>query len=373
MKRHAFTLTELVTIILIALLVAGLFFPAVLASRETARRKGCENRLRALGVALNQYNDVHSVLPCHKFGTGSQGRISAFTILLPHIGYENVYNDIVEAKWQVPWRKEKVGADGKVVLDDTGQPVPGPYCTIVSEFLCPSDSVGLERVPLGIGYNNYVVSHGDWITGLDEKFSRGVFAPGVWRTLDDIVDGASHTIAMSERCAATKRDSQIYSAEIRGATADGVQEVPERISIRGGVRLNMSAAVSEDVTKQNPQLCVRTAVSGYYVGDENVTWVNREWCGSRWADAMHIFTTASTILPPNSPSCAAKTKDETPLLAPPTSYHAGGACTLMLDGQVCFVSDKIDCGGDYTGKTCVKEGESPFGIWGAMGCIADSL
>jgi hypothetical protein len=53
--------------------------------------------LRVMGVALRQYNDVYSVLPCHKFGPGSQNRISALTILLPYLGYESVYNDIVEA------------------------------------------------------------------------------------------------------------------------------------------------------------------------------------------------------------------------------------------------------------------------------------
>jgi hypothetical protein len=44
----------------------------------------------------------------------------------------------------------------------------------------------------------------------------------------------------------------------------------------------------------------------------------------------------------------------------------------MLDGQVRFISNNIDYGSDYTGKTCVKEGQSPFGIWGALGSITDT-
>jgi competence protein ComGC len=90
MTRRAFVLTDLIVLVVLALLLAGLLFPAVLASREVARRRGCENRLRVMGVALRQYNDVYSVLPCHKFGPGSQNRISALTILLPYLGYENV-------------------------------------------------------------------------------------------------------------------------------------------------------------------------------------------------------------------------------------------------------------------------------------------
>ncbi|MDR0605059.1 MAG: hypothetical protein LBG80_12220 [Bacteroidales bacterium] len=43
--------------------------------------------------------------------------ISAFTMLLTRIGYENIYNEIAEEKWQVPWRKEKIDTKGKPVLD----------------------------------------------------------------------------------------------------------------------------------------------------------------------------------------------------------------------------------------------------------------
>jgi hypothetical protein len=44
----------------------------------------------------------------------------------------------------------------------------------------------------------------------------------------------------------------------------------------------------------------------------------------------------------------------------------------MLDGSVRFIFNTIDCGGDYADKKCVKEGPSPFGIWGALGNIADT-
>jgi prepilin-type processing-associated H-X9-DG protein len=77
-------------------------------------------------------------------------------------------------------------------------------------------------------------------------------------------------------------------------------------------------------------------------------------------------------MPPNGPGCAARGNDQTPLLAPPTSYHITGVNALMADGQVRFISNKIDCGGDYSSKKCVKEGQSPFGVWGAMGSIADT-
>ncbi|MDR2116281.1 MAG: DUF1559 domain-containing protein [Planctomycetaceae bacterium] len=372
MKRIGFTLFDLLGIIVITALIVGLLFPLLQASRETARRTMCTDQLKQLGIALKQYHDVHNILPSHKFGPGSNNRISAFTMLLLHTGHENIYNEIAEAKWQVPWRKEKVDSKGKPVLDADEKQIPGPYCTMIPEFLCPTDPAGFDRVPFMLGYNNYVFSHGDWITGQNEKFSRGVFTPEIWHTMDDIVDGVTNTLAMSERCAAPQRDRQIYSPEIRGETNKGIQEVLEQISIRGGVRLDMKEPISEDITKQNLTLCFDTAKDGVFIGDENIPRINREWSGARWADGQHFFTITNTIMPPNGASCATRTNDQSPLLAPPTSYHLTGVNALMLDGQVRFISNNIDYGGDYTGKTCVKEGQSPFGIWGALGSIADT-
>lgn len=372
MRQNGFTLIDLVGVLVIIALIAGLVFPSIQASREAARRTACTNQLKRLGVALQQYHDAHNTLPGHKYGPGAQNRISAFTMLLPLLGHENVYNEIVEAKWQVAWRKEKVGPDGKPVLDEEEKQIPGPYCTMIPEFLCPTDPNGYDRVPFLLGYNNYVFSHGDWITGQDEKFGRGAFVPGAWVKYEDVADGLSNTLAMSERCTCPMRDPAIYSAEIRGDAEKGIQEVPEKVSTKGGVRLDMSEAISENLEKQDAGLCWKTAEGDYFVGDENIIRINRAWAGGRWADGMHFFTATNTIMPPNGPSCATRGNDQSPLLAPPTSYHITGVNALMLDGQVRFIFNNIDCGGDYTGKKCLKEGPSPFGVWGALGSIADS-
>jgi hypothetical protein len=372
MQTNVFRLIDLIGISVIIVLIAGLVFPSVLASREAARRSACANQLRKLGDAIKQYHDVRKVLPCNKFGPGGEDRISGFTELLPYLGYPNVYKDIEVAQWQVAWRKEKVNENGRPVLDAEGKEIPGPYCTMIPEFLCPTDPAGFDRVPFMLGYNNYVFSHGDWITGQNETFSRGAFTPGVRISLDAIVDGISNTLAMSERCTAPERDHQIYPPEIRGILNQGIREVSERISTKGGVRLDMKEAISEDLTRQDVGVCWKTAERDYFTGDENVIRINRSWAGSRWGDGMHFFTATNTIMPPNGPSCSARTSDQSPLLAPPTSYHITGVNALMLDGRVRFISNKIDCGGDYTNKKCVKEGTSPFGVWGAMGCIAGS-
>jgi hypothetical protein len=366
------SLIDLIGILVIVTMIAGLTFPAVQASREAARRSTCANQLQRLDVAIKQYHDTRNVLPTNKFGPGGGNRISGFTAILPYMGYESLYKDIESANWQVAWRREKYGENNRPVLDAEGNQIPGPYCTMIPELLCPTDPAGFDRVPFMLGYNNYVFSHGDWITGQDEQFTRGVFTPGIWISLDAVVDGISNTLAMSERCAAPGRDHQIYPSDIRGVQDQRIREIPERISIKGGVRLDMKEAMSNDLTKQDVGICWKTAEGHYFVGDENVVRINRSWAGSRWADGMHVFTATSTIMPPNGPSCAMRVNDVTPLLAPPTSYHITGVNGLMLDGQVRFISNSIDYGGNFSGKKCVREGQSPFGVWGAMGSIADT-
>ncbi len=103
MKYYAFTLVDLVAAIVIVTLVGCLIFPSIQASRETARRQACMNNLRQIGVAIQQYHDVHKTLPGHKVGPGAGNRKSVFTNLLPQLGQQAIYDELIEQKWQVPW------------------------------------------------------------------------------------------------------------------------------------------------------------------------------------------------------------------------------------------------------------------------------
>ncbi len=184
MKYRAFTLVDLVGSLVIVTLVAGLVFPTIQAARETARRTACLDKMRNVGLAMREYHNVHKTLPGHRIGPGADNRISAFTFLLPQLGHQALYDEIVAQKWQDPWRLEKVDSNGRSIRNTTS-----PYCTTISEILCPEDTAFLSKNERETAYTNYVVSHGDWITGQNEPFTRGPFVPGKKRRFEDIPDG----------------------------------------------------------------------------------------------------------------------------------------------------------------------------------------
>jgi general secretion pathway protein G len=57
--REAFTLIELLTVMAILAVLAGMLFPVIAKSREQARKTVCMNNLRQIGMALSLYATNH--------------------------------------------------------------------------------------------------------------------------------------------------------------------------------------------------------------------------------------------------------------------------------------------------------------------------
>ncbi|KPJ62759.1 MAG: hypothetical protein AMS15_02905 [Planctomycetes bacterium DG_23] len=62
-KQVAFTLLELLAVIVIILILVGLLFPAIGKAREAAKRTKCVSNLRQIGIALTNYSTLYGSIP----------------------------------------------------------------------------------------------------------------------------------------------------------------------------------------------------------------------------------------------------------------------------------------------------------------------
>ena len=331
--RRGFTLVELLVVIAIIAVLIGLLLPAVQSAREAARRSQCVNNLKQLGVGILNHESSKRVLPVREGRfpdpASYQGRKSGLIQLLPFIEEAQLGDDIMSSL--------TVGS----TTFAPGGPEPWngsypPWQRNISAFYCPSD---LPPPASGVKHTNFMFSSGDSIDqNYSNNASRGMFgvalAPGaVGFTLNQISDGLSKTLAMSER----RRPLGGRNETMTGHNGGGWFTTPD-------------ACTSKFDRASN-------------------TWTGAAlggWAGVRWPDGGMGFAGLTTNAPPNSVACAWNSHDAQNGLYPPSSQHPGVVNAVMGDGSVRSISDSIDCGNGSSTGTGLN-GRSPFGVFGSLG------
>lgn len=74
-KRRAFTIIELLVVITIISVLAGLLLPVIGQARAMARSTTCISNLRQLGVAMSIYQVAYNHYPAHQFKLGTNGQL----------------------------------------------------------------------------------------------------------------------------------------------------------------------------------------------------------------------------------------------------------------------------------------------------------
>ena len=64
-SRRGLTLIEVLVVIAVIGILAGLLLPAVMSARSSARRSQCANNLRQLGSAVQQFHERNGTLPVY--------------------------------------------------------------------------------------------------------------------------------------------------------------------------------------------------------------------------------------------------------------------------------------------------------------------
>lgn len=301
-RRGAFTLIEVLVVVAILGLLAGLLLSAVQQSREASRRLGCQNNLKQIGLALASYDSTHAAYPFGVGGGGPPGfvpRWSAQSQLLPYLEQAALFNALNFAG--VPWEHHPT----------YGVPNATALATRIAGFLCPSDVDRIADRAEGLACNNY-------------RFCAGTLP---YNLAADSPDGAG-----------------------RNDGAFWYQSVTSPAGLRDG---SATTAVASERCLGDP---ARPDPKGdYYLSDPTVAACERadpatarrfvsslEWSGQRWADGNIFYTRYHHILPPDGRSCNFGDKDDDgQAVVTATSRHPGGVNLLTADGAVRLVKGTV--------------------------------
>jgi prepilin-type N-terminal cleavage/methylation domain-containing protein/prepilin-type processing-associated H-X9-DG protein len=386
-RSRAFTLVELLVVIAIIGVMVGLLLPAVQAAREAARRMSCGNNVKQLGLALHNYHAAYNMLPMQQGGTyigridgpnnsglnaggttrpdgNNRFRLSFLVGTLPFMEqqalWEQISNPLLDAgqtqSWPAmgpaPWTTAYV-----------------PWMTNVSTLRCPSDpGVG----PPAMGRTNYVACIGDGSHRVDTGFvnfdgtnlrwfgqgnvslaNRGMFYPRKFMNFRDCLDGTANTIMCGE-IATDLGDRDVRTSARQNAGWASIHTGAPTLPIAG------------EIDPANPTFWA--PATGNILGGNSTR-------GGRWADGAPLYSSFTTIRPPNREVYLGGGDAASGHLTV-SSRHQGGAHVLMGDGAVKFITNSIESGNQnaptpYNADGATTAGiRSPFGLWGALGTRA---
>ena len=189
-REAGFTLVELLVVIAIIGVLLALLLPAVQAAREASRRTDCANKLKQMGVAIQNYHSQFGSFPpgARKHQVERELGLSWRVYVLPFLELQTTYDEINPTP-------------------EGGATSTEPRFQTIDAFVCPSAD------PSEAGANIWKAAHYAGVSGAntnDEILDledvvcgdidlNGVFFPESHTPVGEITDGTSNTFAIGER------------------------------------------------------------------------------------------------------------------------------------------------------------------------------
>ena len=312
-RRQAFTLIELLVVIAIIGVLVALLLPAVQFARESARRSSCQNNLKQLATALNNFEGSQRKFPSSWKPTAPVGtRIdgwSAQAQLLPYMEQGSIYGFM---NFDISYTQHPPVPSISPPTKISAVKVPVLLCPTEGRTKIRFDSAGVgEHAPL-----NYAANLGIWfvfdnVTGMG---GAGAFAPMHPTSGGEVTDGYSNTICFSE--------VKTYTPYYRNAAlANPAAPLPAGVCSLGG-QFKTDSGHTEWVDGRvhqtgftslfGPNTKVHCTVGG--------TLYDLDWTNQQEGVGTAVTSAAVTS----------------------RSYHRNGVQCAMVDGSVHFISNNIE-------------------------------
>lgn len=338
-SKGGFTLVELLVVIAIIGILMSLLLPAVQAAREAARRVKCVNHLKQWALALHNYHDTMQCFPpftswwdkdSNSEAIASSPKSTEYSIharILPYIewGHFMAEIDVTDYKYRV---FSSGTAPNPLIYEQLLFP-----CVILG---CPSEPEPrirkIQKHPRDAtkGYvddagTNYMFCNGTG-TGegycLDNKKNDGLFG-FVCRPIATILDGTSHTLAISEAPLAHRT-------------------VPSRPRKKDLIRLSV---LGNPVS--NESLDIYSEANGFQIEklSQEVLDRTRSGFGNRgcpWLIGRTYATGFSAYSKPNAERVGVWFRGRELLYYGTGSAHPGIVNAAMADGSVRAVNEAVD-------------------------------
>jgi prepilin-type N-terminal cleavage/methylation domain-containing protein/prepilin-type processing-associated H-X9-DG protein len=239
-SRAAFTLIELLVVIAIIAVLVALIMPAVQAARESANRAKCQNNLKQLGLAAQEYHDSFNSFPagwyCYTPTYDAQGNL-----ISGDINCQYVYSPYQDYMWN-----GMIGTFLKMEQNNLYNEInfnlltsdPSNITAIrrtIDGFVCPSNrrpttTQNSTNAYLQLGPSDYranmaagqvIPSSASGCATIDPTnplcfyYDNGMMYQNSTTNMADITDGTTNTVIFGESLSPTGTWSQATSCCVR--------------------------------------------------------------------------------------------------------------------------------------------------------------